>query len=399
MVAFQSAILLFFAAHFYSQEMAGIISIGYAISVFIYTIGRYGMRNFQATDVTNRYSFCDYLKSRYISIAIALGILVVYLICSVFLNRYTLNKSVIVFVIVIFRMIYAFEDVFCGHLQKSDRFVEGARIMTIREGLSLCIILLLMIFQIDLITVFLTGIITSIVVEVMLLSRIKSAFIEVNAIVNTTGAVVPLLKDCFPLALGTSLAIYLSNIPKYVTDWYMDDAMQAIVGYLILPVFTITLLNQFIYNPFIRDLGDLYYNSRLTSFYKKVFRQIGVIIITTVVIGILIMIAGIPILTFIYGVDLSAYEIEMIFFIIGGFLYALQYYLAIPVTVMKRQKYMVPGYVGAIILSVLLQKRLITTMGLKGVATIYVLANGIMTVYLLILLCIKIPKDTNERIV
>ena len=130
----------------------------------------------------------------------------------------------------------------------------------------------------------------------------------------------------------------------------------------------------------------MYYKNQRSAFYKRVFKQVAVIIATTAVIGLIIFFAGIPILSFVFNTDLGMYRVELLILIIGGFLYALQYYLAIPVTVMKRQKYMLPGYIGAIAICFLFQKRLVENTGLKGVAIMYVIANGIMALYLMALL-------------
>ena len=382
-VAFQSAILLFFAARLYGHDTAGVISIAYALAVFIYTIGRYGMRAYQSTDVTHRYSFGEYLKSRYISLFIAIVILLAYLVFSLFLNGYSIEKATIIFEIVFLRLINAFEDVFCGHLQKMDRFLEGAKIMALREGLTLCVILVLMILKQKLIIVFFAGILTSIAIECFLLVRIKHSFtVDGCDIMNAFS----LLKECFPLAFGTAFAVYLSNIPKYVTDWYLDDSMQAIVGYLILPVFTIALLNQFIYNPFIRDLGSLYHSGARKMFYKRVFKQTAIILLSTALIGLGTLFIGLPVLAYVYNADLNAYRVEFIILLFGGCLYAIQYYLTIPITVIKQQKKMLYGYIGVIIITTLLQKRMVNAMKLRGAALVYVISNMVMALYLLLLL-------------
>lgn len=380
LVAFQSAALLFLAARFYDQETAGVVSIAYALAVFVYSIGRYGMRSFQATDVLYQYSFRDYFKSRIISLLLAIVLLLCYLVLSVLWNGYSPEKCILVFEIVFLRLVNAFEDVFCGHLQRMDRFLEGARIMAIREGATLCVIMLLMVLRVDLILAFLLAILLSIAAEGFLLGRKKSCFSEEGP--RGTDKSRALLQECFPLALSTAFAVYLSNVPKYVTDWYLDDTMQAIVGYLILPVFTIALLNQFIFNPFIRELGELYHEGDRKRFRAKIVKQTGVILGTSAVIGILTVIVGLPLLSFLFKADLKVYRTETILFLIGGCLYTIQYYLTIPLTVMKKQKSMLYGFLATIAVTTLIQKRAVWSMGLRGVALVYLAANLIMDLYM-----------------
>ena len=59
---------------------AGIFSLGFSTSQMMLTIGNYGMRNYQATDIENKYSFGIYRSSRIITNILMLGATVVFVL-------------------------------------------------------------------------------------------------------------------------------------------------------------------------------------------------------------------------------------------------------------------------------------------------------------------------------
>ena len=59
----QASFLLILISRKYDLSTAGLVTIAYAFAVFFQGIGKYGIRNFQVTDMRDEYSFCDYRKS------------------------------------------------------------------------------------------------------------------------------------------------------------------------------------------------------------------------------------------------------------------------------------------------------------------------------------------------
>ena len=64
--AFQSVIILMVLTRSLDMEYAGIFTIAWAIANLVITIGKYGVRNYQVTDVNEKYSFNDYFSNRVI---------------------------------------------------------------------------------------------------------------------------------------------------------------------------------------------------------------------------------------------------------------------------------------------------------------------------------------------
>ncbi len=424
----QSVILLFLCARFYDQETAGVVSISYALANLIYMIALYGVRNFQVTDTKETYRFTDYLVLRALSILFAVAILLSYMVLMYKYNGYSGHKCAVVIAMTVLKMVNAAEDVIVGRLQQRGFFVVGARMGAVREFIMLTAVCILICMKFDIVAALICGTVISLVMELFLVSKsrnyLRSDMQETDApddadvyahdmdeagMIITGGDTVSgragfdrarllgLLRSCTPLCVSTVLAIYLSNIPKYVTDWYLDEITQAIVGYLILPVFIIALLNQFIYTPFIKGLGDLWNAGNRRGFINRVALQSVVIISSAGIILLISYWIGIPLLSMVYNIDLRPYMKEFVLLLVGGGLYALEYYLIIPVTVMHEQVKIALSYMAAIVMSLAVQKSLVAGLGLTGVGVLYILVNLIITVLLVFVICKKYRSVSAEE--
>ncbi len=375
----QAAILLVFIAHKMDLVTAGIVTIAYAVANLFLSICKYGIRNYQVTDVKEKFSFSDYLYSRYITLTGTFILLTSYLAYEYLFGGYTLEKAAIFLEVAVLKLIDAFEDVFIGRYQQVGRLDTGAKIMALRLMVSTVFICILISVGTGIHISFLGGIILSIVFDIHV---IKNTFF----ITQTTFAkkqrnkILDLLKRCLPLCIGITLSTYIGNVPKYMIDAYMTEEIQAVFGYIMMPVFVITLLNQFIYQPMVRGLGELWKAGDVTNFKKRVLKQCLIVCgLTTVVItgG---MSVGLPVLSVLYHVDLSGYLAEFAVLLLGGGLYALAYYLNVPITTIRRQNYIAYGYVAVSTLALLTGGYFVKTWGILGATVLYLVLNIILVI-------------------
>ena len=391
-VACQASILMIFAARFYNQETSGIISIAYAIAVLTFTISRYGVRNYQVADINEEFSYEQYLKSRCVTIFVTLVGTVIYLFTFCLVGKYSLDKAIIILEVVFLRMVNSLEDVYLGRYQQKGFFSVGARIMAIREILILLVMSILMFNRFSLVYVFGVGVIISIVIEIALINYNYSKLLIERKNIKHDIKIRYILYECFPLCVGSSLAVYISNIPKYITDWYLDEYAQAIVGYLILPVFVVSLLSQFIYTPFVKELVDM--NAKKKEyFYFEVLKQVGVIVIISMVVLFFTIFVGLSVLSGIYNIDLTSYKMEFCILLLGGTFYALGYYMTIPITIIKKQRIIAVVYSVSILVATVLQKRMVLYHGIVGVSLLYFIVNMMVSMFFLIVFV----KSNRER--
>ena len=181
-------------------------------------------------------------------------------------------------------------------------------------------------------------------------------------------------------------------------DSYMDEEVQAIFGYIMMPVFVIMLLNNFIYQPMVKELGDLWEAKDYRTFKKKNIRQCGIVAALMLFILTAGLIAGLPILSLMYNVDLTSYRLEFAILLFGGGFYALAFYLNVPITTIRRHNYIALGYAMAAILAVVLGKVFVTTWGMLGAAYLYLAINMLLSIIYTAVLIMGIKEEERKKI-
>ena len=68
--SFQSMIIMLIMTRTGYVEAASYVAIGFAAANLMMTIGKFGIRNFQVTDVTEKFDFSCYKQSRYITVSV-----------------------------------------------------------------------------------------------------------------------------------------------------------------------------------------------------------------------------------------------------------------------------------------------------------------------------------------
>lgn len=381
LMAGQMAIMLLFLARWDDLELVGVVTIGYAFASLAVTVGRFGIRNYQVTDNANDKSFNDYLYCQFITTLIAILAFLVFVIVKVKLGTYSSYKGIIIFEIIVLRCIDAIEGCYFGQYQKEGKFATGAIISSIHQFVVLFVLCVLIVLNLDIKLIFLIAVISSLV-SLYLPLAVESKRNHIIDRKRKTDAsnIKKILVDCLPLCIGTSLAIYAGNIPKYAIDMYLDESTQAIFGYIMLPVFVVTLLNQFIYQPFVKGLGDLWAVNDRKGFLRSVLRQCAVVLGLAIIVLVVCLIIGLPLLSVLYKVDLMVYKSEFIILLIGGSFYAIAYYLTIPITAMRKQNFVAIGYFVVSALAFGFQKMATVNYGVVGAAWLYVLINAILVV-------------------
>lgn len=393
----QAAIILIFISYRQGLTVAGMVTIAYAVANLFLSICKYGIRNYQVTDVKEKFTFSDYFYCRCCTTLLTLGLFFIYLAYCFILRGYSVEKGIILCEVTILKLLDAFEDVYIGRYQQTGRLDVGAKIMAVRLFVSTALICILVLAGADIYISLLGGIVSSVILDIYL---IKSTFGVTRTVVSgfQWSPVRKLLKICLPLCIGITLSIYIGNVPKYMIDAYMGEEVQAVFGYIMMPVFVITLLNQFIYQPMVKDLGDIWEKKDKKEFSKSVCRQCLIVTGLTVVVIVGGQLLGLPILSVLYNVDLTAYQTEFAVLLLGGGFYAVAYYLNVPITTIRKQNYIAIGYVVAAILSVIFGKYFVLAKGMLGAALLYLCINALLVVVYSVILAVGVKDNELTEI-
>lgn len=393
--AFQSVILLMILTRTVGLLYAGIFTLAYANANLFLNIGKYGMRNYQVSDVEQHYSFGEYLASRKISVFAMMLLATLYVIFIAYTRNYTLEKSWIIIWMCCFKAIDAIEDVYYGEYQRQNRLDIAAKVMTLRLGISLLLFSIIVVVTGNLLLALIVSTFMSIFLLYLCL-RITKDFFLINR-EKQPGNVRRLLWECLPLATGAFLSFYIGNAPKYAIDSLLNDELQACYGFIAMPVFVIGLLNGFVFTPMIYRLSVQWNDRNYNAFVRGTIFQIGIVAVVTLICVVGAWIVGIPVLSFLYNTDLSAFKIELLILLGGGGFLGLSGLLSALLTVMRKQSGILIGYILVSGCALFFSKPIVKQHEMLGAAWIYLVLMCVLCLCFGIIYLYSINKRESEE--
>lgn len=373
--AFQSVIFLIIITRVVNLYEAGLFTIAYAnANLFLY-IGKYGMRNFQVSDVNDQFSFKEYRFSRYITSLIMIITSFIYVLIAANINNYTKEKSLIIIWMCLFKVIDSVEDIYLGLYQQKGRLDIAGKCMTIRMIATILILgVCLIIFHS--------------LLPALIISTIASSLIYYLNIVLTYGtfksddnfktsfsvsSTFKLLKKCFPLFLGLFLGYFIGNAPKYAIDSNLNDELQAIYGFIAMPVFVIGLLNNFIFNPILARMSLMWHENQISDFKTLLKKQTLIIIGITLICEAGAFIIGIPVLSLLYNTNLTGYKSELLILLLGGGFLAYSGLLVTTITIMRKQNTIAAVYMILTIIALIISPVFVKKYSIIGAVNVYLI--------------------------
>lgn len=371
--AFQSVIMLMVLTRVCDLATAGIFTIAYASANLFLNMGNFGMRNYQASDVAPKYSFAAYARSRVITDVAMVVCSSAYLAWSAVTVGYDWYKVAAIFCMTLFKLVDSIEDVTDGNYQQHGRLDVGGKLQTARLASTLVVFCACAIATGDLLIPLIVATVWTFLVYVVGVAVIKkkTGLPVAEEHTSSSPSASLLLKECFPLFLAAFLLFYIGNAPKYAIDAYMDDASQAIYGFIAMPLFVVGLLAQFIYMPIIEPLGRRWASGDATGFRKEIYKQVGYIAALTLMCDLGAFFLGAPVLGMLYNTDLHPYVMDLIVLVTGGGFLAITSLMTMGITIMRQQRKLTVGYVAVAVAALMLSPWAVQVAGIAGASWIY----------------------------
>lgn len=390
--SFQSAILVLIITRINGLYDAGIFTFAYTITQMMTTIGNYGMRGFQVSDSQKEYSFHEYFSSRILTTFIMLAL------CVGFTGVYGWNedKGKLIFILGLYRVIEVFEDVIHGEMQRVKRLDVGAKIEAVRIFAVTIIFIIACVFLHNVVIASIIMTVCSFCIVLVMNALAVRIFINISFKIEIF-KLQKLLLACMPICASDFLYNNLVNAPKYAIERNLSEESQAIFSILFMPVFTINMLSSFIYKPLMADMG-IYWNGRDTQrFWQIIFKQLIIIIALTLLIVIGGVTVGLDFLGYIYDVAIREYKGLFALLLVFGGVAALDSFLVITLTVIRKQYWAIVAYVIAILCVWVGIDRAVCIFGLWGAGILYGASVGVVMLVLLPVVFVVLYKSINIR--
>ena len=412
----QSVLVLIIVTRVCGLEAAGLYSIAFATGNLFMYLGNYGVRNYQVSDVDEKFPFRSYILHRLLTVALMLLVAAVYCTYSLLRGAYSPAKTMTVAAMCLLKAIDCLEEVLEGRLHQRGRLDLAGKMMTVRLLISIGGMLAVLVATGNLLTATNAAIILAAAAVILMAAACRRTLLplqpapELVADVGNAGAApgaaaknrgaatspaatsaavsaarrgalrdaAVLMRVCFPVCAANFLSFYLINAPKYAIDAAMSETAQAQYNFIAMPVFVIQLLGMFVYQPVLVRM-TLSWNSADQKGFLRDFLRItaGLLIIAALCLGGAYVL-GIPVLSALYATDLSALKPELLLILAGGVFLAMNGFYSAVLTLMREQNRIPFMYLAGAVLSLILTPRFVGISGIMGAVISFVLIMAIV---------------------
>ena len=412
----QSVLVLIIVTRVCGLEAAGLYSIAFATGNLFMYLGNYGVRNYQVSDVDEKFPFRSYVLHRLLTVALMLLVAAVYCTYSLLRGAYSPAKTMTVAAMCLLKAIDCLEEVLEGRLHQRGRLDLAGKMMTVRLLISIGGMLAVLVATRNLLTATNAAIILAAAAVILMAAACRRTLLplqpapELVADVGNAGAApgaaaknrgaatspaatsaavsaarrgalrdaAVLMRVCFPVCAANFLSFYLINAPKYAIDAAMSETAQAQYNFIAMPVFVIQLLGMFVYQPVLVRM-TLSWNSADQKGFLRDFLRItaGLLIIAALCLGGAYVL-GIPVLSALYATDLSALKPELLLILAGGVFLAMNGFYSAVLTLMREQNRIPFMYLAGAVLSLILTPHFVGISGMMGAVISFVLIMAIV---------------------
>ena len=357
-------------------EEGGFFSLAYATAQLLLSVGRYGMRTYQATDLREQYSFREYIWSRVISVSAMAAMGAVYSLYA-FQGKFI----AISFLVVAMKAIDAVEDVYHGRLQQTHNVARMGQAQALRNVYTPVCFSAVLILTKDLLLTLAVTVSTSLVVCIAVNQYMVRRYAAVSGQRRISGkSVVGLIKSCTGIFVGTFLSLLLYNIPKYAMAGVLSPEYQTYYSILFMPSFVVTLLCEFIFKPTITTIAGHWFDGEYKRFDRAVLACLGFIVVCTVFVTLAGHLLGRRLLELLYGVDLSAFKLHFVVLLIGGGICSCVYMLYNILIAIRHGGSIKTVYAIVAVASILVVNPMISRFGMMGAAMNYLFSGSMLLV-------------------
>lgn len=369
----------------------GILTLAISVTNIWYAISVYGMRNYQVSDVKNKYSAGTYLYSRVITIGISLlGCLIYALVIP-----YSLEQRVCIILYFCIKAGEAVFDCFSGMFQKNWRLDIAGKSMIIRGIITIVSFSAVLYLTKNLIiTLLLVALLTAVAIAIYDIPRVRK--LETLKFDFKSKIVIDLLIECLPLVIYSSLSTSIASIPRLYMERILGNELLAIYGAVATPVLIIQVGATYIFNPFVTLFAEKYNNNDIKGFLKILAKCIVAVCIISVIGLVGGALVGKWGLNLLYGSTVASHVDLLIPLIICTIITAVSWLFCGVLTVIRGFKGLVISNLTAVLTSIVLSPILEKSMGMQGASLTLALATIIEIVILVADMFIILNKKSNR---
>jgi O-antigen/teichoic acid export membrane protein len=373
-------------------DLAGKFSLAFVVGNLLMILGNFGVRTFQVSDTKETHSFGDYQINRVITCI--LMVIATYAYCR--FRGYDADMFLVVMGVCCYRAVDALGDVYEGRLQQADKMYLAGLSIGFRSVVAIVFFT---------VTLLITGLL-QVACIIMAVAAFASFFVLTLplALMETPRSrkwsmkgVFSLFKLCAPLFVALFLYSLTDNMPKFLMEGALSYDNQLYFNVFYFCAQGILITTQMIYRPLLLRLADAWDDPDKRSTFNKIIIAVFAAVVAITVFSFAIMAwIGVPILSFLYGIDFEQFRTMLYLMVIAGGVTAAIDFLYQVITVQRKQNTVVKLYLITFAFSILATLLLMNLLGLLGVVIAY-LAEMVLLLVLVICQLANIRVNIKSR--
>lgn len=361
-------------------ETAGRFAFAFMVGQLLMILGNYGVRTYQVSDRDQKHAFVDYQVNRWLTCILML--VAGWLFCR--FNGYDSEMTTMAMWVFAYKMVDALADVYEGRLQQVDKLYLAGISLALRSVAAILVFSLALLFTRN------AGIAS---IAMAVAAALTCVFFTIPlALLETPhttrlqfGSIGRLFLQCAPVFAALFLYSLIDNMPRFMMERMMSYDNQLYFNALLFPAHAILITVGLMYRPMLVRMTEAWNDfSRRRRFDLFLGVAVLVIIAITGIALLLMATIGIPITSFLYGVDFERFrKVAYIMIAAGGITAGIDFLYQV-MTIMRRQAVVMKLYLITFVFALFIPYALIRVSGLQGAALSYAIVMAVLAVLLLL---------------
>lgn len=371
----------------------GVFSIALAVSQQLITVGYFQVRTYQVSDTHERFSAAEYYGAR----VVTSGVMLLGGLAWACWGDLSRDKVLAVLLFTVLKAGESFSNVLEGRYQQQGRYDVACRDVFYKTLVPLAGFLAVLLTAKNLFA----ALATLAGLQLAMTFAIDGVLIRFFGGFGLSFAprrLATLLSGCTPMFIGSFMMMFINNAPKYALDRFGSETKVAEFSALFMPSFIIAIFAGVVVNPLIGGFSARYNAGDFSGFSALLRNQ------TIALLGFAALclagtyLAGVEVLSFVFGIDLSAHRFSLCLLMAGGAMLAGYHLLQLVLVVIRRQVWGLAGIAAATAVALLATPPLVKAHSIKGAAVGYCLATGTMVLVYIILLACLLPRCMHRAV-
>ena len=370
----------------FARAQYGLFTLALAIGQQYQTVGLYEVRTFHVTDVRRRFDFGTYLSTRLLTCLVMVGLIAYHSWTASTKEPYP--AFTVIAAMALLRIFDAFEDVYCSEFQRSGRLDIAGKACFARIFTTTFLWSGLYWFTQDLLTSTLITFAVTCVVLIVAYGLPARGVFPLLPSLNVRG-VAGILWECLPLFVAAFLNQYLANAPRFAIHAALGDEELGVFAIIYMPAVAINMLSLFVFRPLLTRMALRWTEGKRGEFFSIVRRGLLTTAGAFAIVAAVTYMIGPPLLTLVFGTDVSGYVGELMVLVLAGALNAASVILYYALATMRRLRAVLAVFVTAGATAYLLAPALTRSLAMMGASLAYAATMGLLA--LLFALVMLIP--------